>query len=618
MAETRQAEGLGGNANRTAAFEEIYFQTRYPAMALALALTLGPDRAYRASLKAHIGFAAGRRGEKTSPALLQRLFRKAALSQKPEAGSGLQAFSALADENRIARGVWALREACSFTPEETLLVTGAPEPVQQEILEGMQRRLGARDAEQFRALAGQLLSRKEMLADIQFGLGKRKSAGRAVLRAAAAALLALFVFLAARETLGYLSIMRQAPAKGAATASARYADADFYKRFPEEPSRENPRISKKLMEEMAGMGDKQEMRVAFRFYDREAMLAASENGKTLEDWYQELYETSLDAGKVNTLIANAVSLYYSNYTRPFLTKERAHDFASAYQSIREAALSLTADGAFEGTVRNHPEIFGDEEGFSRYLLSPAFLREVPYLQGLLTLETRLKGGETETGALRLAYEDAIFAFTNPSGLNGVATAQGYSFDNEALKAFYPIRERLGQQLYENNLARCQALFPAQAQLASDLLEGGDSGLFSATISRETLMKLANDGRFYFLGLTPLPLPGKSGRVEAELARQAYEGLWQRHDIYMIDENYLLYSVNFAAPLNLPQGFVDDLRSKLGCEDTLFEKELQYHYKMRYAHPQTRYGYGILRLLDRRPGLGFTTRQYKYFSRMAVD
>ena len=41
-----------------------------------------------------------------------------------------------------------------------------------------------------------------------------------VFAATAAALLALFVFLAARETLGYLSIMRQAPAKGAATASA--------------------------------------------------------------------------------------------------------------------------------------------------------------------------------------------------------------------------------------------------------------------------------------------------------------------------------------------------------------------------------------------------------------
>lgn len=609
---------MNGKAMQAGALEETYFQTRFPAMALALALTLDPEAAYKASAKAHIRFGAGKRRSKDTVSLLRGLLGKAPLAKVPAAPAGERAYLKLAEYGRAQRGVWALKEVCGFAPKEIQAVTGVPEGKQAEILSGMSAKLGPRDAGEFKALTEGLLARKELWADIQFGIGKRRSAGAALLRVLAAALAALALFFIVREARVYFSIMRKAPEPDAKIASARYADDDFYKRYPEEPSPENPRVSRPLMEELKQFDDSQTLRVAFRFYDREAMLSATENGKNLEDWYGELYAASLDAGKVNILAANAVTLYYSNYVRPFRTQERAQDFKSDYPGILEAALSLTKEGAFAQTVSNHPEIFGDEEGFLRYLLSQAFLSEAPYLHRLLTLEAEIRNSAKETRQMRQDYEDAVFAFTNPSGLAGVATAQGFHFDSGSLKGFYPVRERLGQRLYEDNLARCQALFPEQAQLASDVLEGGESSLFSATISRGKVLELSRDERFFFLGLAPQTTANPAGRIEAELALKAYGGLWQRHDIYLIDEDYLLYSINFAAPLNLPRRFISDLRDLLDCENTLFEKELQYHYKMRFAHPQTRYGYGILRLMDKRPGLGFTSRQFKYFSRMSND
>ena len=93
-------------------------------------------------------------------------------------------------------------------------------------------------------------------------------------------------------------------------------------------------------------------------------------------------------------------------------------------------------------------------------------------------------------------------------------------------------------------------------------------------------------------------------------------LFDRYEVFQIDEEYILYSVNYAAPLRLPQGFIDELRQTRACKDTQYELLLQYNYHMRFAHPQTRSGYGLLRALYSNPLLQFASTQFKPFSKMA--
>jgi hypothetical protein len=107
-------------------------------------------------------------------------------------------------------------------------------------------------------------------------------------------------------------------------------------------------------------------------------------------------------------------------------------------------------------------------------------------------------------------------------------------------------------------------------------------------------------------------------MESELYHQAREGLFKKHQVYRLDEEYRLYSINYAAPLALPRGFIRDLRSIIDCQDTQFEMEIQYNYHMRYAHPEERLGYSLLRKNMLSPDIAYTTSKYKSFYKMSRD
>ncbi len=600
--------------------QSLYYKTRYPAMALALALTLDRDKAYDCSEKAHVSEGSRRKEKANKWTVLGRILRISPyLEETEEAGQPvLKSLSGLDREARIA---WTLHRVCDFSIEETIRLLNRPSAAATAALTRADSRLKEPDADSFTDLVTEMLGKKELWNDITFGIEQRRSINRRILFVFGLAVLAAALFFLGREALFLARIMGLDARASEQTLSDRYDSESFYKRFPERPSAENPRINQPLMEHLKNVSDGQPLRVAFRFYDSDLMRETRTGGQNLEELYTALYNETLDRGRVNTLTANALNAYYGNYRRPFRAEERENDFRSAYDSIYDAALDIARGGAFEQTIAQHPEIFGSRDGFDAYLYSRKFINEAPYLYSLLSLEMQISRAEQEEvqdpSRLRREYEDALFAFFNPSGFGGKISVNSFPFEPESLKSFFVLREKLGKDFYTLNVRRCGQALPEGASLSSDILEGSESSLLSATLTKKEILSLADrDGRFFFLGIAPPETPFFEGRIEAELSILSRDELLTRHEVYLIDEEYLLYSINYAAPLKLPQGFIDEIRAKLNCKDTGFEMEVQYTYQMRYAHPQDRTGYGILRSLMLNDQTQFTTRQYKYFSKMA--
>ncbi len=600
--------------------QNLYYKTRYPALALALALTLNKDKAFDSSEKAHILEGGRRSGRADLRTVLRRLLRVTPFMEEADDASQ-PVLKTLAGLDREARIIWTLRRVCGFSADEIGKLLSVPSAAADAALTRADSLLKESDAGSFADLVSEMLSRKELWNDITFGIEQRKSINRRIFFIFGLAVLAAALFFLGREAFFLARVMGLDARTSERIISDRYDSESFYKRFPERPSADNPRVNQPLMDRLSGITDEQALRVAFRFYDSELMRGTRTDGQTLEELYTALYNETLDRGRVNTLVANALTAYYADYRRPFRAEDRESDFKSAYENIYDAALDIARGGAFEQTIAQHPDIFGSRESFEAYLYSRKFVNEVPYLYTLLSLEMQISSSGQdkgpETSQLRREYEDALFAFFNPGGYGGKVSVNSFPFEPENLKSFFILREELGKDFYTLNVKSCGQALPEDASLSSDILEGSESSLFSATLTKKEILSLADrDGRFFFLGIAPPETHFFDGRIEADLALLSRDELLARHEVYLINEDYLLYSINFAAPLKLPQGFIDEIRAKLNCEDTGFEMEVQYTYQMRYAHPQTRSGYGILRALLLNDKAQFTTRQYKYFSKMA--
>ena len=601
--------------------QELYYHSRFPALALALAVTMNAGEAYRSSKKAHIREGSGSRKTVGLHSLLRRVLKFSRFKENKgeEIHPALENLQKLDKEARI---VWVLKTVCEVSHSDiSTLLRKSPETVSASLVRA-EKQLNENDASCLKNLVSELLSKKELWNDITFGITQRKSIGRKALLATGIALFAAALVLAGREALVLARVLQLQARASENTLIERYDSEAYYKRFPERPSHENPRINHALMERLNEMEDDQDLRTAFRFYDRDVMLETQIDGQNLEDLYTGIYEESLDKGRIATLAANALNAYYANYERPFNVKERKVDFISKYVSIYDAAIEIARGNGFGQTVTAHPEVFSDRDVFEQYLYSRQFIKEVPYMYNLLNLEIQISGfRDTRPSGdpqLREEYEEALFAFFNPGGYGGKAIVAAFPFEPEQVKQFFSLRERLGRELYAMNTERCLQAIPADSLLQSDILEGSESSLFSATLSKKELLQLADqDDRFFFLGIAAPESAFFDGRVETDLLHRSLESLWNAHEIYQINEDFLLYSLNYAAPLALPQGFIDDIRTKLDCEDTGFEMELQYTYQMRYAHPQTRTGYGILRALTLNQEVQFTSQEYKYFSKMAA-
>jgi hypothetical protein len=601
-------------------YQPIYLESRRPAMALALAGTLNASRAYDASMQAHrwAGMRPVRKPAATI-AILRRLYRQLrGRHVSPE--SDLAIPSGFASMDLPARAVWALHHIGGLDEDTISRSLGIAPADVDTALHQADDILTLQDAGLYGQQVDLLLEKRELWNEITFALDKHTRARRLIRTGAAVILAAIGLFLIGRESLSLMRILRLRPQALPDEITESYDSPQFYKRFPETPSAQNPRINRPLMDRLSAMEDNQRLRVAFRFYDRNVMLRLRENSHTLEDLYVSLYEDAFNRGLLNNLIANAIELYYKNYDRPYLPTMRATSFRSDYDSIYQAALTLAQEGDYRRIPQRNPEVFQNQHQFDRYLTSRLFLNEVPGIARLLMLEYQLgqsrSEGQPEDADMRQAYEQALFAFTNPGGMNGHVSPAHFCFQRDQLPAFFTSREALGRLLYTENLRQALECLPAETQANSDILEGSESSLMSATLTKVDIMRLSQDNRFFFLGIAPANAAFYDGRVESDLANQARRHLHIRHDVFAVDEEYRLYSVNYAAPLTLPQGFIDDLRARLHCQDTQFEMELQYIYQMRYAHPESHQGWTLLRTLDLHPIVQYTSQQFKTFTRMA--
>lgn len=603
-----------------ALIQEVYFQMRDRALALALACTLDKRQAYAQSRNTFVR--AGKRAlqkPQRETDVLGYLYRHA----KPTVAQDAQLLDFLPAGflklSKLARAAWALSRVEGMAPDEVMKVLGASQSTLTSALSQADQLLDQAHADQFRQLIQKLQDKREIWGEVGFALEQHYRLGHQVRVSLASILLTLLLVFAVRETSLWIKILSFPGAVDASVIGQTYDDPDFYKKVPLLPSVDNPRISQHLAAQLAQMPDEQLLRVALRFYDAELMAGIRQDGENLLDIYVNLYQTGLDRGRVHTLISNAIQRYYGNYQRPFQVKDREEDFGSLYNSIYTCALDLASNSNYSKTVAAHPEIFASKESFSAYLAGKRFQQDLPQVISLLTCEAvvrdQIAGGKPMAANVREEYENLLFAFTNPLGLDGKVNPDPFSYTREETDAFFGKRENLGKELYAQTVKRLQQVLP-QAQVTSDILEGNESSLFSATLSKQQILSLAkDDGRFVFLGITAHYAAGYPAGLEHGLAAAIQLDRSKVYDVYMLDEKYVLYSVNYAAPLTLPQGFMDQLRAEVASQDTMFEQKISFTYQMRFAHPQPLAGWRILRAVYLNENLRYTLKDYKYFSKM---
>jgi len=604
----------------TALTEPLYLRSRRAALALGFALMQDAKAAYEISRDAFVHL--GRRAARKAPEaenLLSRVYQKA----KPPRRKGEQQpeapLSRLSGLQKQQRAAWALCRVCGLAPEaagQALKLDGVQ---LKAALEAADQALDDTDAAAFSALLDRMENRREIWGEITFRLERHFRASRSVRTALLSGLAIVLCLLVLREGQLALRVLAFPGREQADVISRSYDDAAFYRRYPPRENAALPGIEKRLYDELLALPAGQKVRAAFLFYDARLMEGIREDGRNLLELYQELFDLGYDRGQVHALLARAIERYFSSYERPFQVRLRKADFVPQDASLYHSALAVAEGSGYSETVKRHPEIFGDEESLKAYFRTPAFQRELPDAKRLCYIysavrEAELAGQQVEK-ELRERYEDLIFAFTNPNGLAGRLAPALFSYTKEETDAFFPVRARLGEALYGQTLALVNTLLPG-AQVSSDILEGNESSLFSATLSREELFRLARDDRrFQFIGIAAPFLDSGLPGLEHGLADLIAKDKAERHEVYQIDREYLLYSVNYAAPLTLPAGFIAQLRETIPCRDTLFEQLIAYSYQMRFAHPRTLPGWRILRDSYRNEALQFSLRQYKNFSKM---
>ena len=600
--------------------QETYFQQRFLALAMALACTLDKEQAYikiRAAF-VRLGKRALQRSrrEDDTLAFLYRHAKPAGISEAQQFDFLPEGFSRL---GRLSRAAWALCRVGNLSAEEATKALKVSPDTFSRALRTADSLLDQGHGESFRRLVQKMQDKREVWSEVGFELERYYRTGHQVRMALASILLTLLLVFVLREGSLWLRILRYPGEMDKAVISQAYDDPTCYKKLPLLPGADNPRISDHLTAQLEQMPDEQLVRTAFLFYDAQLMEGIRHEDENLLDIYIALYDKGLDRGRVHILIANAIQRYYGSYSRPFRVIDRLEDFASRFDSIYTCAMDLAKGSNFSRVVDTHPEIFSSRQNFDAYLTGARFRQDLPQVTDLLTYEmiaqSHMASGKPMAENAREKYEGLLFSFTNPSGLGGKLSPDPFSYTKDETDPFFSKRETLGKELYTQTAARLGQLLP-QAQVTSDLLEGSESSLFSATLSKQQILSLVrDDSRFFFLGIAAPYASGYPAGLEHCLAAFIQSDLGKVYDVYRIDEEYILYSVNYAAPLSLPQGFIDQLRTRVASRHTMFEQKISFTYQMRFAHPQPLAGWRILRAVYLQDNLQYTLKDYKYFSKM---
>ncbi len=600
--------------------QEIYFQLREHALALALACTLDKKQACAKSCETFVR--AGKRAlsnpqRKTD--VLGYLFRHAKQGGIYDARQFDFLPADFAKLNKLSRAAWALTRSEGMAADEAMKVLGASQSAFSQAIAQADQLLNTGHARNYNLLVRKMQDKREVWSDVGFALEQYYRLGHQVRMAVASILLTILLVFAVREGSLWIKILRFPGTLDKAVISQTYDDPACYKKQPLVPGIDKPGISGHLAAQLENIKDDEMVRVALRFYDAELMADIRQNGDNLLDIYLDLYQTGMDRGHIHTLIANAIQRYYSNYKRPFQVKGRTENFVSHYDSLHTCALDLASGSNFSKTVAAHPEIFSSRDNFDAYLTGSRFRQDLPQVTDLLTYEaiiqSHMASGKPPSATVQEKYENLLYAFTNPAGLGGKLSPDTFSYVKEETDPFFADRELLGKELYTQTVKLLKQLLP-QAQVTSDILEGSESSLFSATLSKQQILSHAGDDeRFFFLGIAPPYAAAYPDGLEHGLAAAIHLDRGKVYDVFLIDEEYVLYSVNYAAPLTLPQGFIDQLRSRVASKYTMFEQKISFTYQMRFAHPQPMAGWRILRSVYLNENLRYALKDYKYFSKM---
>ena len=600
--------------------QPLYFQCRHQALALALACTTDVKAAYAQSRDAFVR--AGERALRKPQRDLEVLRDLYAKARPPKAVSTqelMEAAPGLLQLNRQQRAAWALCRVSGLSQQDAQWVLRLSEQAVAEAISEADAQLDQHHVESYGRLLDSMQNKREIWGEVGFSLTQHYRLSRYVRTAVVSLLLLVIGVFLIREGRLAVKVLGFPGSRQPDVIAQGYEEPDFYKRFAPLPGIEAPRVEQRLWERLQPLDESQQLRVAFRFYDPALMADIKEGDRNLLQLYEALYQQGASWGRVHTLMARAIEQYYRNYDRPFMVKDRTADFQSDFASLYDSALHVAQGSGFMQTLSAQPEVFADEASFNDYLISPRFRGELPEVARLcyaysVVRQAQLKH-ETIDAQSQEVYETLIFAFHNPIGLGGKLAPASFSYTQADTDAFFPVRQRLGEHLYEQTLRRVKSLLP-QAQVTSDILEGSESSLFSATLTKAEILRLARgDARFSFIGIAPPYAQGYLPGLEHGLADAISQDKERVYEVYLVDREYVLYSINYAAPLTLPQGFIDQLRVLVPSQDTLFEQLIGYTYQIRFAHPTQMPGWRILRDIYKNEALHYTLRQYKHFSLM---
>lgn len=602
--------------------QPFYFSHRKSALMLAYACTLDEASAYAA---AHAAFVTiGKRAEKhgipngSEIALYSHIYNSTRKSMVSEGHThpSPAGFHTLSKE---ARCVLALRAASGMDRESIKQILHLDDSALQVI----DLKIEAMDSDAagwLREHTGRMHNKNEIWDSICFSLEKHYRLNRYVkqsLLAFIAVLCLVFLLFEGGTALQFFDIQRQVEQD---VLADRYLDESYYLRKPTRFSSEQPNITINLSQRLIALDDQDQIRAAFRFYDPQIMSRVKIDNQSLMDLYVGMYHAGYNRGRLHTLIARGVGQYFSNYEIPFLPKDRKENFVSPYESIYQSTLEYAETSSFHTLHSMYPDILGSQEEFETYLFSDLCLRELYPLRSLLFLNRQLLSADSFSNEDIEAYEKAIFAFQNPAGLNGSYTPAPFSYFQQETDAFFARRLEISRLLHQALQDECVKILPNN-NLTNDVLDGTDCSLFSATLSKkETLALAEGDSRFTFLGVAAPYSSGYPEHLEHALAAEAFSNPLKTFEVFQVDNRVEQYSLNYAAPLDVPQGFIDQLRDTVSCEDTLFEQLLGYHFDMRYAHPRKMPGYLILRSLFQQPSAdnGFCFQVFKNYPKMAAN
>ncbi|MDD4105301.1 MAG: hypothetical protein PHH03_05585 [Eubacteriales bacterium] len=595
----------------------LYFECRRTALAISLAITLDKEEAYRAA--ENVFFYVGKRLYRHKEAVIQPDDILSRAAKEAPAKKGSDDFVPFSGLDKREKCAWVMHHVLAFGDERSSKLLSVDLEAYLSALATADAALMNVSPSWFAAMLDRFLGAHEMWETVVFRLERHYRGTRLVGR-----IVLTLVTLAAAAVMGIeawtaFKVFRLPSESNSAVIADVYSSEQYYKRLTSATGADNSRVSATLLERLENMGDAQLLRVSFRFYDPDAMSrVTTPSGDTLLSLYTDMYQKGNERGLKHRFIAHAIQEYYGDYVMPLLPEMREADFRSSYDSVYDAALTLSSKGS-SGPIS---EILSSREQFDDYLYSDAFLGEVLPVARLLQLEKRLQdaGFAPEDGTLVDAYEEAVFAFRNPSGLDGTYSPAPFAFSREETDTFFALREDLGKKLYAMLVDTCTAALPNKG-LTSDVVGSTDCSLFSATLTKRDVMDLSlNDVRFYFLGVAAPYMEEYPANIEHALAAAIAENKLLKQAVYKVDKEFLPYSINYMAPLNLPQGFIDQLRAQVSSKDTLFEQLLGFRYDLRFAHPLNVSGYRILRrfLQGASDDAGYCLQAFKNFTKMSPN